>query len=514
MRNLLNITRCGLSAIVGVVALAVPPETAWAQSRAQRDGWAADCAALGGSMNWDTGQCVGANTGSASGGAGGYTTEQQAMLDLAGQMGSLFGSWMRQSFEQDARQSEINRIQRAWEAERARERAAIAAEEQRQRNQALLASMQGTIGSSELPMRDIGSQGGLQMRTTEDMTFSSPNAAAGQPGASVSDPMQVATDAYLTALQAHNAAERALTTRQSTLAVGNQLVNEAAREVVAQRERVAALAAGSEQRRIEEARLEQVEGRLADALRLRDQAQRSADVARVEVERSRQALATTEARRRTFGDGASTQEGSVTSSEPHTDTALVDLRRPGAVSDPVHTDTSVVDARGHIGSQFSNLPRLEEVENSAGRQAWLRGMDAVANSDYELAAAWFGTALQRDPTNAAIARMVDGTSFVRDQRRVRAANGALVSSPPETLTAPTDADLELLREDIEAGAWQIWETMTVQERSSLRVLDVEDAQYREMLSWTPLPQESPQRAAPTSPYTTWPPAGVGEAPRH
>lgn len=117
-----------------------------------------------------------------------------------------------------------------------------------------------------------------------------------------------------------------------------------------------------------------------------------------------------------------------------------------AIAAQPNTDTSVVDARGPIGRQYSELPRLEAVENSPGRAAWLRGMDAIANSDYELAAAWFGTALQRDPTNAALARGLDGTTFVRDQRRLRAAGGANAQGPGQ-IVAPDAADIGLLLAD-------------------------------------------------------------------
>ncbi|MDX2275885.1 MAG: tetratricopeptide repeat protein [Hyphomonadaceae bacterium] len=119
-----------------------------------------------------------------------------------------------------------------------------------------------------------------------------------------------------------------------------------------------------------------------------------------------------------------------------------------------NTDTSVVDARGPIGRQYSELPRLEEVENSPGREAWLRGMDAIANSDYELAAAWFGTALQRDPTNAALARGLDGTTFVRDQRRLRAAGFANGQGSTQ-IVAPDAADISLLFADSAATRAQI-----------------------------------------------------------
>lgn len=48
--------------IVAALAAVLGAPAARAQSQAERDRWAADCAQLGGRMNWDTGVCEGANT--------------------------------------------------------------------------------------------------------------------------------------------------------------------------------------------------------------------------------------------------------------------------------------------------------------------------------------------------------------------------------------------------------------------------------------------------------------------
>lgn len=85
-----------------------------------------------------------------------------------------------------------------------------------------------------------------------------------------------------------------------------------------------------------------------------------------------------------------------------------------------------------------SVPCLEEVENSPGYEAWLRGMDAVVRRDWILAAAWFGTAQLRDPDNVAFRRAVDISEWTRDfylrgeARQVAA------------MRAPTDEDLALL----------------------------------------------------------------------
>jgi hypothetical protein len=78
------------------------------------------------------------------------------------------------------------------------------------------------------------------------------------------------------------------------------------------------------------------------------------------------------------------------------------------------------------------------VEHSPGYEAWLRGMDAVAQHDWELAAAWFGTARLRDPDNAALRRAVEISEWTRDFYRRPDARAAAA------LQLPQDADLALL----------------------------------------------------------------------
>lgn len=113
----------------------------------------------------------------------------------------------------------------------------------------------------------------------------------------------------------------------------------------------------------------------------------------------------------------------------------------------VLTDTSVVDARGSRPQTLSNLPRLEEVENSPGAEAWRRGMDAVVQSDWELASAMFATALQRDPTNAALQRAVDLAEWTKNYRRDRQVAMATAQTALERdLRTPRSSDLEPLFE--------------------------------------------------------------------
>jgi hypothetical protein len=114
-------------------------------------------------------------------------------------------------------------------------------------------------------------------------------------------------------------------------------------------------------------------------------------------------------------------------------TALAQAPAP-APAPIVSSDPMVVDARGR-GALPPGVPRLEEVENSPGQEAWLRGMDAVVQRDWQLAQAWFETALQRDPTNLALGRAVLLARWAREGPQPERPAGA-ASSPPPTSSAP------------------------------------------------------------------------------
>ncbi len=102
--------------------------------------------------------------------------------------------------------------------------------------------------------------------------------------------------------------------------------------------------------------------------------------------------------------------------------------------------TAVADLRDGPNSPPPLPPSAPSVPptNSPGYQAWLRGMDAVAQHDWELAAAWFGTAQLRDPNNEALQRAVDLAEWTRDFYRRPDARAAA------SLQLPQDADLDLL----------------------------------------------------------------------
>lgn len=104
------------------------------------------------------------------------------------------------------------------------------------------------------------------------------------------------------------------------------------------------------------------------------------------------------------------------------------------------------------------VPRLTEVENSPGYEAWLRGMDAVMRRDWTLAAAWFGTAQLRDPENQALGRAVALSEWTRDFYRRQSARTIAV------LQAPTEADLELILPSVRTSPPEAAPNLTPEER--------------------------------------------------
>lgn len=98
-----------------------------------------------------------------------------------------------------------------------------------------------------------------------------------------------------------------------------------------------------------------------------------------------------------------------------------------------------------------DFPRIEEIENSPGVEAWRRGMDASINHDWPLALAWFQTARQKDPENAALGRAVELAQWISDQRRNIGARAGRDPPLPQPASAasgavqlPQNEDLEFL----------------------------------------------------------------------
>jgi tetratricopeptide (TPR) repeat protein len=113
-------------------------------------------------------------------------------------------------------------------------------------------------------------------------------------------------------------------------------------------------------------------------------------------------------------------------------------------------DPMVVDARNR-GALPPGVPRLEEVENSPGKEAWLRGMDAVVQRDWKLALAWFQTAQLRDPTNAALGRAIllaqwaiEGPSVPPTKQGVSQPTRTEPPAPVKPIDPPTAAEMARL----------------------------------------------------------------------
>ena len=80
--------------------------------------------------------------------------------------------------------------------------------------------------------------------------------------------------------------------------------------------------------------------------------------------------------------------------------------------------TSVVDARGQTVDLRLPIPALIEASSALGE--WRKGMDAVRQRDWKVAAAWFKQGLLKDPGNDALRRaadLADWTIKFRDQEQ-------------------------------------------------------------------------------------------------
>lgn len=206
----------------GLLAQFAGSPAAHAQSGAEANAWAAWCASdeIGGRVDNSSGNLV-CVPGEAS--SRGYSAEQQAMLNVAGQFGSALGAAIRESFARSAQRQQQLMMQRSWEAEQARRQAAADYEAQKLRNQQLITRMRGAIGASELGRTQIGTET-LRLRTTDEM-FNTPGNPHGEltQEVAVSAPidledMQAALAAYFEALDDVNDAEAAVVEHESYLA--------------------------------------------------------------------------------------------------------------------------------------------------------------------------------------------------------------------------------------------------------------------------------------------------------
>jgi len=147
--------------------------------------------------------------------------------------------------------------------------------------------------------------------------------------------------------------------------------------------------------------------------------------------------------------------------------ALATAAAPRVTARPVNTDSSLVDAREasrrRAGRPLDGLPRLELMENSPGREGWLRGMDAIVHRDWPLALAWFRTAQRLDPTNPALARAVILAAWTIDRQR------------PLQLPLPQDYDMLFVDRSATAAASAV--ARRPADPSGLQLPEASDAEY-------------------------------------
>lgn len=186
------------------------------------------------------------------------------MLNLAGQFGTALGQAIRESFQRSAQQQRIIEMQQDWERQQARERAAADLERQRERNQALLANMHGTIGASELGRTQVGSER-LRLRTTDEM-FNTPGNARGEleQEVAVSAPvdiegMRATQEAYFDALDDVSDAEASVQGKLTTISVLQDVMAFLGSQLDQQRARLILLPADSPERPAAEAELARLE---------------------------------------------------------------------------------------------------------------------------------------------------------------------------------------------------------------------------------------------------------------
>lgn len=195
----------------------------------------------------------------------GYSSSDQAMLGIAGALGSALGNAIRESIEAAERQAAIQRMQQLWELERARIFAAEERErlsrEMRQRNEALIANLKGGVQVPSLTISTLGTSQ-LKLKTADEM-FGSGRAVT----TAKVDP-KLAWDAYLAALQKRNEAKLRLAAASDHKDT-SQIVVDAARK------------------RVEAARLSGSSDQLAEAEKLADQAAQLSEQATADLDASK-----------------------------------------------------------------------------------------------------------------------------------------------------------------------------------------------------------------------------------
>ena len=264
-----------LAALTGAAMLAaVSATSALAQSGQAFHDFEVRCADAGGISNHDANNPVCTPSGAGGDPAGGYSADQQVMLDLASQFGTSLGAAIREGFRRSAERQQRLIIQQAYEEDMARQQAAVELERQRQRNQTLIANMHGAIANpadpaNALSRTQLGTET-LRLRTADEMF----NHGGGDRGVltqevPVSAPldlaeMQAAQDAYFEALDDANEADQAVLKQQSQIENLRNFTAEAQHQRGEQSILLAAMSDGDPGRRAAEANLAHLDSLLAE----------------------------------------------------------------------------------------------------------------------------------------------------------------------------------------------------------------------------------------------------------
>ncbi|MEQ1783928.1 MAG: hypothetical protein ABMA14_21425 [Hyphomonadaceae bacterium] len=231
------------------------------------------------------------------------------MLDLAAQFGSFLGDAIRESFAESDRQWQIIQMQQAWELEQAKVRAAEELELQRQRNQNLLAGMQGVIGASELGRTQLGTET-LHLLTTDEM-FNTPGNARGVltqdvPVAASIDltEMQAANEAYFDAMSDVNDADQAVREEETNIANSRDVLAYVDTHIDQLRAHIALLQPGSMERPTLDAEIASYQEKRNELVEWQADYVERLTRSRIEADQARLALRAVEKRRATSAEQA------------------------------------------------------------------------------------------------------------------------------------------------------------------------------------------------------------------
>ena len=297
---------------------AIWPHTVFAIGEgAQAKEYAKWCSSIGGTLNNRGG--LGCTPPSRSSSLGGTSSNQQAVLGLAGQFGFALGTAIRESMDAAERQREMERMEAEWRA--AQEKALRDAElerldkEREQKHQALLSKLKGGFGSKELGLKKMG-PGTLELKAgtalfgrpanpTGVMPLDDPGIDAAikipEPPATVEgvpdQPGQVeavkqAWDDYLAAVQRSNQAKARLKQAEADQKLVEQVRQEAEKRHREQQQKVAIIPPDQpEVRKEEDDKLAQAEKLFNEAIELDEKAATELERAKEDAETAQKELA-------------------------------------------------------------------------------------------------------------------------------------------------------------------------------------------------------------------------------